>query len=486
MTNSPAPPKRLAGSLGTATLAFMVLAASAPLTFLAGGAPLGILLGNGAGFPAMFVVGVIVLLFFSVGFTTMTQYVTKPGAFFTYVSNGLGAEWGVGTAYLALVVYSAVNIGVHALTGAVLAQTFVALGGVELPWWIWSLLSVLIVGVLGYQRIDVGSTILAVLLIGELLIISAVIVAVVVTNAHGNGLNLQPFTGSHVFSGSFGVGLTLAMSAFIGFEAVAVFRDEARTPERTVPRATYLAVVGIGAFYALATWAIVMGWGIDKILAETGSDPGTLLLRTAGSYLGGVGEGIMNTLLITSLFACTLSLHNIITRYLHSIAFAGLAAGWMAAVHNRNGSPYLSSLFQTATAAAMMVLCAILKLDPLLQTIAWTSGIATLGVALLMVLTSLAVIAFFARDHRNVSVNKRLVAPVLGLAGLLVVTVMMTMNFPLLVGDADAGGNPAFGPLSYVLLAVTVLPLAFGALHVVMLRRSRSDAYGRFLTNFVG
>lgn len=467
-------------------LAFMVLAAAVPLTFLAGGAPLGIMLGNGAGFPGIFLGVMVLLLLFSAGFTTMSRFLAKPGAFFTYVAHGLGPAWGVGTAYLALVVYSAVNIGVHALTGFILSITLASLGGPEVAWWLCSLVSIAIVGFLGYQRIDIGSSVLAILLIGEITIMTAIIVAVILTSAHGAGLSFEPFTPKMIFSGNLGVGLTMAMSAFIGFEAVAVFRDEAHLPERTVPRATYLAVVGIGCFYALATWAIVMAWGGGAVVAVVAADPGAFLLKTASTYLGVVGETVLNILLITSLFACTLSLHNIITRYQHSIAYAGLVARWMAALHPRHRSPWLSSLFQTGTAAVLIVLCAVLHLDPLLQIIAWTSGIATLGVAVLMTLTSIAVIAFFARDHRGISVWKRVIAPLLALIGLVVVVVAMTMNFPILIGEVGKNGEPVFSIVSDILILLTFVPLVLGTLHVAMLRGAKASTYQKFLADFSG
>src|SRR4051794_22196565 len=80
-------------------------------------------------------------------------------------------------------------------------------------------------------------------------------------------------------------------SAFIGFEATAVFRDEARRPERTTPRATYLAVLIIGVFYAISCWALVEAAGPDHAVAvavaqDTLSGKGNMMLDTAHQYLG--------------------------------------------------------------------------------------------------------------------------------------------------------------------------------------------------------
>src|SRR5690349_24688023 len=93
-TNSPA--RRLSGNLGVASIVFMVVAAAAPLGVIGGVVPLGLAAGNGAGFPATFVVSTVILLFFAVGFTALTPYVEDAGAFFSYVRTALGFPVGIG------------------------------------------------------------------------------------------------------------------------------------------------------------------------------------------------------------------------------------------------------------------------------------------------------------------------------------------------------------------------------------------------------
>src|SRR3954451_15327146 len=82
-------PHRLSGRLGPAAIVFMVVAAAAPLTVIAGTVPIGIAAGNGAAFPASYVVCTVVLLFFAVGFTAMAKHVAGAGAFYTYITQGL-------------------------------------------------------------------------------------------------------------------------------------------------------------------------------------------------------------------------------------------------------------------------------------------------------------------------------------------------------------------------------------------------------------
>ena len=471
-----AQPRTLRGSLGVTAIVFMVVAAAAPLTVVGGAAPLGILLGNGVGFPSLYAISAVILLFFAVGLAAMTRHVPKPGAFFTFVGYGLGRPAGLAAAFLALLTYTAIQVSVHGYIGYLLGVTVAGLGGPDLPWYLYSLAVVALVGVLGYRHIDLSSKVLGVLLVGEVGIVLALVAAVVLTGG-GEGLSLAPFEPANVVSGSPGVGLMFAIAAFIGFEATAIFRDEARDPVRTIPRATYVAVIGIGVFYTLASWGLVMAWGPSQALAVAADDPGAMILVTTAKYLGPAGELIMNVLLITSMFACVLSFHNVITRYQHSMSNAGLLPGLLGGVHTRHSSPHSSSLVQSGTAAVLVVLFAVLGLDPVLQVFTWFAGVSTLAIAILMAVTSLAVIVYFARTRKDRRVWNTVIAPALGLVGLVGSAAVITAYFPLLVGDVDAEGAPAFGAVSAVLLTVIVAVPVFGVVQALVLRRTRPAAY---------
>lgn len=475
-TDAGQPTRSLKGSLGVTAIVFMVVAAASPLTVVGGAAPLGILLGNGVGFPSMYVVSAVILLLFAVGLSAMTRHVPKPGAFFTFVGYGLGKPAGLASAFLALLTYTTIQVSVYGYIGYLLSVTFAGLGAPEIPWYLYSLASIAVVGLLGYRHIDLSSKVLGVLLVAEVGIVLVLAGAVIVTGG-ADGLSAEPFMPEQVFSGSPGVGLMFAIAAFIGFEATAIFRDEAKDPSRTIPRATYIAVIGIGLFYTLASWALVMAWGPDDVLAVAGEDPGAMILRTTLLYLGPVGELVINVLLITSMFACVLSFHNVITRYQHTMSNAGVLPGRLGGVHPKHLSPHTSSLVQSATAAILIVVFAVLGLDPVLQVFTWFAGVATLAIAILMAVTSLAVIVYFARTKQDRRVWNTVVAPGLGFIGLVGSAVVIVVYFPMLVGDVDAGGNPVFGTVSAVLLALIAVCPVVGLVQAAYLRRRRPAAY---------
>lgn len=125
--------KKLTGTLGPGAIVFMVVAAAAPLTVVAGSVPLGMALGNGAGYPAMYTAAAVILALFAVGFVAMARHVPNAGAFYSYVEQGLGRGAGLGAAFLALVTYTAVQGAVYGYLGFAVNELLVSYGVPSLP-----------------------------------------------------------------------------------------------------------------------------------------------------------------------------------------------------------------------------------------------------------------------------------------------------------------------------------------------------------------
>lgn len=443
--------QKLSGSLGVGSIVFMVVAAAAPLTVIAGTVPLGIAIGNGPAFPATFALSAVVLLLFAVGFCAMSPHVPNAGAFYAYVERGLGRVTGLGTAFLALATYTAVQLAVYGYIGAVIDGLVQNYGGPALPWWLWSVIVLAVVALLGYRRIELSSRVLGVLLVGEVAIV-LVFDAVVAGTGGAQGPSTALLVPSQIGSGSLGVALMFAVAGFIGFEATAVFRDEARDPSRTIPRATYTALVLIGVFYTVSGWAVVTAWGDAGAVEAAGADPGGMLITTIANYLGAVGGDLAQVLLVTSLFAAILSFHNVLARYFFALGGSGaLPAAWGRS-HTRHGSPHMGSLVQSVSALALVAVFALAGLDPVTQVFAWMAGTATLGVLTLMALTCLAVLVYFRRTRVDNRPWQTAIAPALGFAGLLVFLWLTITNFPTLIGGS-AGLATAIGAVLVVFFA---------------------------------
>src|SRR3954470_4865038 len=123
--------------LSTRRIVFLVVAAAAPIAAVVGNTPLAMEFGNGAALPAAYLVAGLTLLCFAVGYAAMGRRVVNTGAFYTYVSHGLGRPPAVAAAYLAVLSYCTLTIGMAGAFGYFAALVTDALG-VHTPWFGWS------------------------------------------------------------------------------------------------------------------------------------------------------------------------------------------------------------------------------------------------------------------------------------------------------------------------------------------------------------
>nr|WP_316655947.1 APC family permease [uncultured Gellertiella sp.] len=386
-------------SLGVGAVTFLVISAAAPLTAVAGGVPISMLLGNGAGIAGSFALVTIVLLLFAVGYVAMARHVKNAGAFYAYTARGLGGHLGGAAALIAILSYNAMQIGILGLLGAAASGTFNPLIHLDIPWYGWSLIAVAIVAVLGYRQVDLSARILMVLVLLEYVIVLLIDGAIFLKGGDA-GLSLAPFSASQVMSGTPAIGILFCFAAFIGFEATTIYSEEAREPEKTVPRATYISVVLIGVFYMITAWLMADGAGIDKLMPTLQGlkDPTTFLFDLAGRYVGGPVPTIMGFLFVSSLFAAVLAFHNGVARYKYVAGREGILPDSVGVTHDRFQSPHVGSMIQTVIAVAVVALFAYLQLDPVLAMFTWLTQLGTLGILGLMALTSFAVIGFFVRN----------------------------------------------------------------------------------------
>ena len=166
-------------SLSASQIAFLVISAAAPLTAVAGGVPVSMLLGNGAGIAGTFVIVTVILLVFAVGYVAMSRHVTNAGAFYAFTAQGLGGRMGGAAAMVAILSYNAMQVGLLGLLGVAAAGTFGGLG-LTAPWYVWSFAAIAIVAVLGYRQVDLSAKILVVLVALEYVIVLIVDAAILI------------------------------------------------------------------------------------------------------------------------------------------------------------------------------------------------------------------------------------------------------------------------------------------------------------------
>lgn len=463
-------PELAKNSIGLAHIVFFVVAAAAPLTAVVGATPVAFAFGNGPGVAGAFVLAGIVYLLFSVGFTAMSRHMRGAGAFYTYVVHGLGRPAGVGAAMIIVLAYNAVQLGIYALFGVFLGAALQPLG-LTLPWWVYSIAGIALVTTLGRRNITVSGRVLGICLVAEVLILLLLSLGILMRGGGPEGLTLEVFAPSTVFAAGLGATLVFVIGSYIGFEATAIFAEEAKEPRRTIPRATYAAVGLITVFYAFSTWMIAQYYGPSQVAAVALSGLEEFYFTASADVLGQWSVPTMNILLIVSLFACVLSFHNTISRYFFALGREGVFSSALSKVHPLHRSPYVAGLTQSGIVGSALLIMALAGLDPYAVIFSWMSVITVLGVLTVQALVSLAVIQFF----RNQPIEERpgpmvtLVAPMLSVLCLCGAVVLVISNIEFLSGTES--------PIVRAFPVLIALVGAGGALFANWLRSNRPGLY---------
>ena len=446
---------RLTGHMGTWKLALTVLAFSSPLVTAAGYLSLTILV-VGETAPAAFILTTISLLIFAVGYMAMTRRIPRTGAFYAYVSAALGRRVGLGSAFLAGLAYIMTGIGVSLFAGLTLIDLVQRLGGPALPWWLGAVAMLVIVGVLGFFNIDVSARILMWVMVVEVVLVLIFNVAVAVRGG-AEGLSVQPFNVAEFVTHNPLIGILFAILVFIGFEATAIYRDEVRDPNRTVPRATYISVLAIGLLYTLSVWMLVSAFG-SKAGTVAAESTGTMFGIAAEQFVGKWFADTIGFLVITAILAAMISIHNAATRYVFAIGVDGGLPRALGAVHPRFKSPSRASITVSVLGILAIVVFAILGSDPGV-VYAQLAGLGSVGIIFLMALVSVSVVVWFRVKDRTSPENiwKSLIAPVIAAVILIAVDVYAIANFELVVGGAPGQNLILLVTLGVVFLAGIVI-----------------------------
>ncbi|MFF2851777.1 APC family permease [Streptomyces sp. NPDC058001] len=468
-----------ADRLGTAGLLLSVLAATGPLMVVAGVMPTTFGVMGIVGQPLIFVILGVVLALFSFGYAEMSRHVHNAGAFYAYISRGLGGTAGAGAALVALVAYSALHIGIYGILGFEVSGLFATYLEIDLAWWIPALVALAAVGVLAWLKIDVNARVLGVLLLIEVALV-VIFDVVAVADPAKEGLSLHAFNPETLTGAGVGTALCFCVAAFLGFEQAPVYAEETSRPQVVVARVMFLAVGFVAVFFAVSSWALTVAAGPNGIVPAAQEQSAGLLFGLTESRLGATFTDVLHVLFVTGMFAAVLSFHNVVARYTFAMGREGLLPATFGRTNSASGAPGTGSLLQTVISAVVIIAFAVTDdkpvgdpTAPVLHLFTWMGNVGAFGVILLMAAASLAVIVFFVRRGAARAQAWRLTASAVAGIALLVIAGYTVKDFDVLVGS---GPDSA---LNWLLPGIIVLAAVAGLFLGAVLKSRKPEAHAR-------
>jgi amino acid transporter len=294
----------------------------------------------GATMPLSLLLSVIVCFFIANTVAQFARYVPSSGGYYTFVSRGLGPRFGYLTTWSYLIYdiigpAAAVGFLGFAVSGFLQSGT-----GVVIPWWIFSIVTAIIVWALTYFGIRFSTRTTAILGGIEMLIMFALGVTFLLHPGSGSsaGAPLNPIAAPTGLTGVLG-GMVFSILALSGFEAPAPLAQETKRPNRFIYQAIFTSLLIVGIFYIFMAYASAVGWGTGNMAAfAANSNP----YYTLAQKLWGVGWWLIFFAIINSTLAVSIACTNAATRVMYTMAEAGALPSSLTRIHPRYKTPTMA------------------------------------------------------------------------------------------------------------------------------------------------
>jgi amino acid transporter len=193
------------------------------------------------------------------------------GSLYTYNSRGLGRTGGFLTGWMMVFAYALYVPAGISLTSAYASQLVSDVLHVTIDGWVLFLVILGAVVLVAYLGIRTSSSVDLVLVVGEVAVIAALAITVLVKTApaHYSVAVLSPASSPNGQLTDITNAMIYGITAFAGFEAAAALGEEARNARRSVPAATIGVVMVAGIFYLLVVVAEMFDAGQDGIAQFT-------------------------------------------------------------------------------------------------------------------------------------------------------------------------------------------------------------------------
>jgi amino acid transporter len=425
----------------------------------------------GGSFPLAIILALIGCLLLALNIGQLAIHLPSAGGFYTYITRGLGREAGFMAGWVSIPAYL-VFIPLN-----LLAFGFAAQGLSGEPWWIFGVVLAVGMAVLTFFGVRLSIRTLVVMGAVEIAVFVLLSIFLIAHPADGNTLQaVTPAMWDHGRGGLSGVlvGTVIGFLAFTGFESAVLLAEESSNPRRNIPRAIVLAVVLIGLFFVLASYAGLAGYGFQHI--GTTRDPHSYLgdsptpwFTLAQRVWGGAGQYIIGLVVLNSLAANVAAGYTALGRVVFAMGRAGALPAWFGRVHKRYRTPTLAIALGALVSIGIAVWAAAVYGAPP-NSFFLIVDVAAYSVLLAYIGVSLAVPFFYRRErHADFRAVRHLIVPLL--AALLLVVVLLAQFFAAIPPDNYPGPLP-----QYLAAAIAGGWLLIGIVWLLVLRAKRPAA----------
>jgi amino acid transporter len=258
------------GTIGSARVTAFGVSNVAPAGAVVGGLII-VLAYAGFAAPLVVLIALVASLCCAITIGEFARRLPSAGSLYTYNNHGLGGTGGFLTGWMMVLAYALYVPAGIALTSAYASQLLADTLHLTIAGWVLFVIILTAVAGVAYLGIGTSSWVDLALVAGEVAVIAALAISVLVKigPAHYSPAVLLPASSPNGQLTDITNAMIYGITAFAGFEAAAALGEEARNARRSIPASTIGIVILTGLFYGLVVCAETFGVGRHGILSLT-------------------------------------------------------------------------------------------------------------------------------------------------------------------------------------------------------------------------
>jgi amino acid transporter len=346
--------------------------------------------------PWAYLFGGALLMLQALSVAQLAKVFPSAGGWYTWIARAFHPRAG----FFAGVLFSIWLPPVGALTLSFLAKTVLepsikARYGVDIPWWIYVVVGLVLVIYFAYQGIALSEK--ALIITGGIEIVIMVALAFTGLASPGpGGFSFAPLNpGNFGLAGNLFLGVVFSIFAFSGWESTGPLAEESKNPKRNVPIGLVGSVIVLMIYFVFVTWGYLVGVGVSK----TGTIPtaAAFPVATLSQRVWGGAWVLLLFALLNSAIAVSIASFNGGTRTWYSMGRSGVLPTALGKVNPNRKTPVNAIHLEVAMQVVAFVFVLIFGATDVF--LSWANAI-TIGLVLMYVLANIGVVKYYLTEGR--------------------------------------------------------------------------------------
>jgi amino acid transporter len=451
-----AAPRLRAGAIGLVGLAVLGAVMMSPALGIYGNwGPMASLVGLPT--PLVFLAALVISVPTAVSYAVISKELPSAGSAFTYVWESMSPALGTWTG-LMMTIYYTVAVTLQPIFFGLFFNDLLNFLGFKhttnLTWAIGVALVTIFVVYVTYRGITLSTRSSVLFIAIEIATVIALSATIIVVKIVDGGFTLAPFNPA-TFHGGFSIfwtAIILGILSFTGFDVISTVSEEAKAPRNLLPKATLIACVGVGVFWALNSWAFSISVPVSEVQKLTAS--GLTAAAPIAKQYWGWGQIFV---IITAMTAATaVYIVTVVgsSRSFFSMARERVLTAPLGKLNPKYRVPWNAMTVVYILSVAGIVITTAL-LGNALTSFVWWAGVIVFFALIVYIAVNLANIVYFtrfAREKFNWFLNG--VVPVIGIG---IDAYLIYKSFFVSLWDAGFKTGRSVVLFSLALVAISIL-----------------------------